>query len=357
MKNTTRKLMIFFVLLAFLLMPTGAVHAQGPNPDGNGQVIFGSNYTVESGDTFRGDLVVFGGNVTIEENAELDGNLVVIGGTIQSNGETQGDVVVVGGQVSLEKAALVTGDVVTIGGQLNRAEGAEIQGEVVNNAAPHILFPDGRIPPTAPDSPDVPNVPSPEINVSYNPFGEFARVFGSAVLVAFLGVLGALFFQPHLSRVSQAVVTQPLMTTSIGLLTIVVLLVAALTLILLPLVGLALIPLGFAWLFGMISMGQEIGERFARAIRQDWQPVITTGLGTFVLVFVVASIQSLNHLIPFMACVTWVLPALVGLLAIGAVVITRFGTRPVQAPALVVYNPPPAPPAPPDDAGPLPPAA
>ena len=356
MKNTTLRLFSLFVLLALTLMPVTPAYAQGPNPDGDGRVIFGSNFTLESGDTFKGDLVVFGGNVTIEEAAILNGNLIVFGGTIVSHGETQGDVVVVGGQVSLEETARVAGDVVTIGGQLSQAEGAEIEGEVVNNVAPDIIFPDGRIPPQVPDVPGVPAIPDitrPEIRVSYNPFGEFMRVFGSAVLVAFLGVLATLFFQSHLSRVSEAVVTQPLMTTSIGLLTIVVLIVAALTLILLPLVGLSLIPLAFAWLFGVVSIGQEIGERLAKALGQVWQPVVTTGLGTFVLVFIVASFQSLNHLLPFMACVTWIVPVLVGLLAVGAVVITRFGTRPIQAPALAIYQPP-APPAGPED---VPPAA
>ena len=352
MKITTFKLFTLFFLLTLLLLPTGVASAQGPDPDGKGQVLFGSNFTLESGDTFDGDLVVFGGNVTIEEDAILNGNLVVFGGTIQSNGEMQGDVVVVGGQVSLEESALVAGDVVTIGGQLNRAEGAEIQGDIVNNVAPDIVFPNGRIPPTVPDVPGVPEIPQPEIRIDYNPFGEFVRVFGSALLVSFLGVLATLFFQTHLARVSQAVVTQPLMTTSIGLLTIVVLIVAALTLILLPLVGLSLIPLAFAWLFGVVAIGQEIGERLAKALHQNWQPVVATGLGTFVLVFIVASIQSLNHLLPFMACVTWILPALVGLLAIGAVVITRFGTRPVQTPGLTVYTPPPPP-----GSGEVPPAA
>jgi cytoskeletal protein CcmA (bactofilin family) len=350
MKSIMLKLFTFLVLAALLLMPTGTASAQGPDPDGKGKIIFGSNFTVESGDTFTGDLVVFGGNVTLEEDSVLDGNLVVFGGTIESHGETQGDVVVVGGQVHLNEAARVTGDVVTIGGQLSQEDGAQIEGEVVNNVPPDINFPDGRIPPEVPAVPGVPDVVRPEINVNYNPFGEFMRVFGSALLVAFLGVLATLFFQNHLSRVSQAVVVQPLMTTSIGLLTIVVLIVAALTLILLPLVGLSLIALAFAWLFGVISIGQEIGERLARALRQDWQPVLTTGLGTFVLVFIVASIQSINHLLPFMACVTWIVPAAVGLLAIGAVVITRFGTRTVQVPALTVYTPPP-------DAGQIPPAA
>ncbi len=298
----TFKFLTLFALLALLLLPTNTAYAQGPGPN-DGRVIFGSNFTLESGKTFNGDLVVFGGNVTIEKDANLKGNLVVIGGRVESNGETKGDVVVVGGQVKLEESAVVGGDVVTIGGQLERAESAKINGEVVNNTAPNIQFPNGRIPPT------VPGVPLPSVvNISFNPLLEFGRVLGASLLMAFLGVLVTLFFQDRLNRVSQAAVTQPLMSSSIGLLTIVVMIIAAF--------------------------------RFGKAIRQDWAPAVTTGLGTFVLIFVVASIQSMNHLLPFMACVTWILPILIGLLAIGAVVITRFGARPVQSPALTVYSPP-----------------
>lgn len=333
----TFKLLTFLMLFALLWVPTSPAFAQGTGPDGDGRVIFGSNFTLESGDTFSGDLVVFGGNVTIEDEADLDGNLVVFGGTVSSDGNIDGDVVIIGGQVKLEEKSVVSGDVVTIGGQVQRAEGSVVEGEIMNNVAPEIDLPNGRLPPGV----DVPAVEIPnEINVGFNPFWEFGRVFGSALIVSFLGILAALFFQERIDRVSQAIVTQPLMTSSIGLLTIVVMIVAAFTLILLPVVGLGLIPLAFAWLFGVISMGQEIGDRFARAVRQDWAPVITTGLGTFVLVFLVASVQSLDNLIPFMACMTWILPALVGLLAIGAVVVTRFGARPVQSPALTIYTPP-----------------
>jgi hypothetical protein len=227
--------------------------------------------------------------------------------------------------------------VVTSGGQVQQAAGATVKGDVVNNVSPEIHLPSGAISPSI----NVPNAPIPAIiNVNYNPFWEFGRVLGSALIVSFLGILAALFFQKQLDHASQAVVKQPLMTTSIGLLTVVVMIIAAFTIILLPVVLLGLIPLAFAWLFGVISMGQEVGDRFARAVRQNWTPVITTGVGTFVLVFIVASIQSLNSLAPFLACITWVLPVLIGLLAIGSVVVTRFGTRPVQGPATAVYTPP-----------------
>jgi hypothetical protein len=334
MKLTFRYL-TFFILLALLLVPATSAHAQGVSTDG-GRVIFGSNFTLESGDEFNGDLVVFGGNVTVEQGADLNGNLVVFGGTISTNGNVNGDVVVIGGQVKLEEQAVVSGDVVTVGGQVEQAEGAIVKGEVVHNVSPEIQLPNGSMSPSV----DTPSVRLPAvINTHFNPFWEFGRVLGSALVVAFLGVLAALFFQDQMDRVSQAVVRQPVMTTSIGLLTIVVLFIASITIILLPVVLLSLIPLAFAWLFGVISIGQEIGDRFARAIRQNWTPVIATGVGTFVLVFIVASIQSLNSLAPFLLCVTLIIPLLVGFLAIGSVVITRFGTRPIQGPGLAVYMP------------------
>jgi hypothetical protein len=197
------------------------------------------------------------------------------------------------------------------------------------------------------------------VNVSFNPFLEFARVFGVSLLMAVLGILAVLFFQKRLDLVSQAVVTQPLMTGSIGLLTLVALLVVAITIILLPFALLGLIPLGLAWLFGVIALGQEIGDRFARALRQEWAPVLTTGLGTFILVFLVSSVQAVNDFLPFMVCVTWIIPVFIGLLAIGAVVITRFGARPVQSPALSVYTPlaSPAPPSPSQGPDEIPPAS
>jgi Polymer-forming cytoskeletal len=327
------RILTIFVFLALLLLPTGTAYAQGPSPDG-GRVIFGDDFTLASGDTFSGDLVVFGGNVMIEEEAELQGNLIVFGGTAASNGSIKGDVVIIGGQVNLDEKAVVSGDVVTIGGQLDRAEGATVEGDVVNNLPPNIEIPSGQIPPEIP----IPN--NPIVNVRFNPFLEFGRVMGSAIFMAVLGMLATLFFRDRLDRVSQAVVTQPLTVSSIGLLTIVVMFLVGVTIILLPFVLLGLIPLAFAWLFGIISIGQEVGDRFAKALRQNWEPVVTTGLGTFALVFVIASVQSMNELLPFMACVTWILPVLVGLLAIGAVVVTRFGARTVQSPALTVYTPP-----------------
>jgi len=352
--NVKFRITTLILLLALLFLPTSSVYAQGPGP-GDGRVVFGSNVTIESDDLFEGDLVVFGGNVTIEEDAVMNGDLVVIGGRVESAGEVNGDVVNVGGQLILNETAAVSGDVVTVGGQLRREDGAKIEGDVVNNVFPQIDIPNGNIPPIVPDVPNVPDVPGiPDVpsivNVRFNPFFQFGRVFTSSILMAVLGILTVLFFKERLDKVSQAVVVQPLMTTGVGLLTIVALFVTAITLILLPIAALSLIPLGLAWLFGMIAIGQEIGERLANALRQEWAPVLATGLGTFTIMFIVGFIQSLNELSWVVGCFTWIVPAIVGLLAIGAVVITRFGTRQATDPGMSVYTPP-------TDAGMAPPAS
>jgi hypothetical protein len=326
MKKTTFKLLTLFILVTLLFVPTRSAYAQGPNPGNGGQVIFGNNFTLEKGDTYNGDLVVFGGNVTIEEDANLNGNLVVIGGTIKSNGETKGDVVVVGGQIDLAKSALVTGDVVTIGSQLTRAEGAKIEGEVVNNVAPNITFPNGRIPPTAPNAPIVPDVPGPNIHINFNPFAKVFWIFFWAVFVSGFAMLLALFWQPQLERAGRAIVSQPLMSGAIGLLSFFVAAILFLTIIP-PIIAF------FAWLFGVVAMGSEVGERFTKSVNQTWSPVLSVGFGTFLLMLVGGAIG----LIP---CLGGLILFLLGMVGIGGAVMTWFGVRPPQVPAMPVFTPP-----------------
>jgi hypothetical protein len=330
------RILTLFLLLTVLVLPTSPAYAQGPEPGSGGRVIFGSNFTLESGDTFDGDLVVFGGNVSIEENANLNGDLVVIGGTVRSNGETSGSVVVVGGQISLDESALVVGDVVTIGGQLNRAEGAKIQGDVVNNVAPNVTFPNGSMTPNAPNIPPVVDTP-PNINIHFNPFAEFFGIIFWAVGASAFAMLLALFWQPQIERTGQAMVSQPLMAGAIGLLSVVVGTILLLT-ILPPLF------VAFAWFFGVVAMGMQVGDRFTKAINQNWSPVLTIGFGTFLLVLaggVIGLIPCLGGLILF----------LLGSVGVGASILTLFGARPLQLPGMTVYTPPASPP------GELPPAS
>lgn len=315
------KFLTLLLLLAVLILPASPAYAQGTGTDG-GQVIFGNNFTLESGDTFEGDLVVFGGNVTVEEDAQLNGNLVVFGGTITSDGNVNGDVVIIGGQVDLAEHAVVNGDLVTIGGQVDRAEGAIVKGEVVNNVPPEIEIPSGRVPPEI----VVPNVPQPNFDFGFNPVMQFFQVFSWAIIIGAFAMLLMLFWQTPIERAGNTIVTQPLMSGAIGL-------VAALVGVLFALTIVPPIVVAFAWLFGVVAMGREVGERFATAINQRWTPVITAGTGTFLLMVVSGAIGTIP-------CLGGLMLFLLGLLGVGGAISTWFNLQPALRPSAPVYTAP-----------------
>jgi hypothetical protein len=135
------------------------------------------------------------------------------------------------------------------------------------------------------------------------------------------------FLHPQLDRVGQAVVAQPLMVGSVGLLTAfaapLAVVVLAITLILIPLALAAVILLVLAWLFGVVALGMVVGDRLTQTSHIGMEPVVSAGLGTLVLALVVSTAQHVP-------CVGWIAPALVGLVGLGAAVVTMFGTRPMH---------------------------
>jgi len=349
------KFIAIVAMMAFLLVPTRSAQAQDPSGEG-GKVVFGEDFTLKSGKTLEGDLVVIGGNVKIEEGAELQGSFVVVGGNVslaedaaingdaaligvsmKMDGILNGDLALIGGQVTLTETAVVHGDIALIGGQVEQDPKAQVDGDIIENIpAPSIDIPDIPNVPTIPEVPESPETPSvPDVNVGFNPFWSALNVLLRALAVAALAMLLTLFLDPNMQRVADAIVRQPVVAGSFGLLTVVlapiVLLIMVVTLVLSPVAVLAAFLLPLAWLFGVIAIGQEVGERFTKAINQSWAPVLTCGFGTFLLMLV----GGYMGMIP---CVGWLLPVLLGLIGIGGVIMTWFGTRP--APGAMVQQPP-----------------
>ncbi len=318
-----KKIIYVFVLLALLLLPTGSAYALTANREG--RVVIGQNFILKSGETLNGDLVLIGGEATIESGATVNGNVVIIGGSLTLNGRASGDAVVIGGFVSMGNDSSLAGDMVTVGGTFQRADGAEIGGNVVTNLpAPNIQIfgsPNANQPITAPN-----------VEINFNPFWQVANIFLTAVVLSALAMLLTMFLHPQLDRVAQAMVAQPFVAGSIGLLTFILtpitLIILIITLILSPVALAAAILLILAWLFGMIAFGMEVGDRFTKAIHQTWAPVLSAGFGTFMLAVVIGAV----NLVP---CIGWLAGFLVALIGIGATVMTMFGTRPILHPAAI----------------------
>jgi hypothetical protein len=71
----------------------------------------------------------------------------------------------------------------------------------------------------------------------------------------------------------------------------------------------------------LISLGYELGKRIGVMIKQDWHPAILTGLGTLALMLVLSGVEVI------VPCVGWIPKALVGLVGLGAVLLTQGGMK------------------------------
>jgi len=315
------KFLTFILLAALVFMPMQTVLARGM---GEGRIIFGSSYTLESGKTLEGDLVVIGGAATIETGAKVIGNTVVVGGSLVMDGEVTGDVALVGGAVTLGAASHIHGNLSTVGAVLTRAEGSLVDGEIFNTAT------SWKLPENQPVTPQ-PLIPiTPPVSVTISPFWKVANVFGQALVLGILAMLGLLFLAPHTQRGGTAIVSQPFIAGTLGLLTVILtplaLVLLIITIVLIPVAFVAVIVLVLAAVLGWIALGLELGQRLTAAFKQQWHPSLAGGFGTFLLALVASAIG-------LIACVGWLVPFLVTIVGIGGVFMTRFGMQSNALPA------------------------
>jgi hypothetical protein len=299
---------VLLTMLAALLLPQTAL-AQGPIGD---KFVMGGSFVLHDGDVLSGSLVVLGGSATLEEGSTVQGDVVLAGGSVQVSGQVGGSIVVAGGLISLRDTAVVQGDITVVGGNVDRDPGAQVNGSITDGAvSPFTLFSPGGI--------------FSDVQVHFNPMLEVLWFFLRTFMWAALAVLVVLFLQRQTERAAKAAVTQPLIAGGLGLLTVIVVpllaLTVSLTIILIPVGLVAMLALVISWAFGVIVVGTEVGKRIADLLKQEWALAASAGIGTFVLTLVT---NGLGWLVP---CVGWVAPALVGVIGLGAVLLTRFGTQ------------------------------
>ena len=309
------KLTLLLILLAALAFPT-SVFAAGVNPTNPAdKVVLGGTFDVTSGQTFDGNLACLGGTTTIEQNATVNGDIFQAGGTLTIDGKVNGNISALGGTIYLNKNAVVTGDVSTVGGTLHRDSGAQIQGEVVNGTQGPLTF-------TTP-------APIYRPSIDFKPLTDILGFFLRTLLMTALALFVGLFLPNPLARTGKAIVSQPVVTAGMGLLTAVIapvlLVLLAITLILIPISLIGFLALAVAVLFGTVALGLELGNRIADMFKTVWPPAVAASAGTFLLTLVLGGID----MIP---CVGWIPTAIVWLFALGAVLLTRFGMISYPAP-------------------------
>jgi hypothetical protein len=253
---------------------------------------FGSAVVVNSGEVICSNLTSFGGTVVIQ--GEVRGNVVTFNGDVVINGNVNGNVTLYGGNVTWQNGARVDGDIHICGGSW-MGTASRLHGSVFDctKDAGQLVLGDG---------------------------GPGFRFWSILTWVA-LGLFLTSLLPEHVMIVRTTVKSKTRRSLALGLLTIfltpAVLAVTVALIISIPLAILVTVGLIAAWALGTVAIGWIVGEYIVRIIapQQNKRPLqVIVGL----------AVLALAGSFPYIG---WFVSIGAGLLGLGAVFLSRFGTR------------------------------
>lgn len=342
--------MLLTVVVLGLLLPAMPVTATSPQDDG--VVIWNEDYTLTAGAELDGDLVVFNGDAILESRSRIKGNAVVWNGNADVNGAVEGNLVVSNGDIRLSGDALVEGDVVCSWNcAIEQEAGARIGGDIVEGPSlrgipfGHWSAPGFRI-----------LIPVPERRPFWTSAPEqllrwFFRAVRGMVTVLVITALGAvvsLIWPRATTRVGLTAFQSPGASLGVGCLTLVagtaLIIALAITICLSPAAVLLALGLGAAGLFGWLAIGARVGRRLLEQLHAgEIEPLWVASVGTLIITLISLGLSAAFCLAPL----GWLVTLAISCFGLGAVVLTRFGTRrylPGQG-RQIAEPPPPPPPA------------
>ncbi len=310
-----------------------------PHRGGKDVVARGHNLEVKENESVD-TAVVYGGNLIVKGHVEDDA--VAFGGNLEVSGVVEGDAHAFGGNVILNPGAVVQGDVSSFGGMVTRSDDAHVEGSTESFGGANI----GRLVAGELKN-NLKKVEKKEAAHHEDEHGEhgereerdegsgfpafilwFATLFG-------VGFLGQLFFPSRMRDLGTEIRTRPALCGAVG--GIGFFAVLALTLVFgilsILLVGIPLllalwlaVPLGLA--LGVAAAASEIGMKLP-VLRGKKTQAVVLALGLLVVLGIGA--------IPIIGPLFMVLLSMV---ALGAIIRTRFGIRPKGMPEPILHSEP-----------------
>ena len=282
----------------------------------NGSLVIGEAETVRNATAFGGSLVV---------NGTVTGDAAALGGSVTVNGRVSGGVVAIGGSVHLGPNAVVEHDVVALGGDVTKDEGAEIGGGSSSATAGFgidgLMRKIGRdVAKASEDEEDGASSRRWSHGSSFS-FSSFLLWFAFFFAVGFM----LMVFAPNrMHQIETDLKSEPLKCGLAGLVGFIAL-IPLLIVLIISIVGWLVLPvvvflacLGVA--MGMSAVANEIGMRLP-FFRGKKTQALVLAVGTAVLLLV----SKVPYLGPLAIMI-------LGILAFGAVIRTRFGQAPKGIP-------------------------
>lgn len=248
---------------------------------------------VDGNEVICSNITSFGGTVVVR--GEVRGDIVVFGGDVLIVGGVHGDVTLYGGNVTLQNSANVYGNIHLCGGQQVLDAVSQLHGSVVG----------------CPESMN---------QLLTSDAGPGFRFWSLLTWVA-LGVLLISLLPEHVMLVRTTLMTKTRRSLALGLLSTLlalpVLAILVALIISIPLAIIVAVGLIAAWALGTVAVGSLLGERIMRAVAPHHNTrLMQVSVGLTVLI--------LAGSLPYIG---WLISVGAGLLGLGAVLLSRFGTR------------------------------
>ena len=254
---------------------------------------FGNAVVVTSGEVICSNLTSFGGTIVIR--GIVRGDVVSFGSNIVIDGVVDGNVTLYGGNVTLQDAAHVNGDIHVCEGQWIEGTNSQLHGSVFDCTK--------------------------DVSMIFLGDGGANFRFWSVLTWVALGILLTTLLPEHVMLVRTTVKSKTRRSFVLGLLSILlapaVLAVLVALIISFPLAILVMVGLTAAWVLGTVAVGWMIGEYLVRRVAPHYN---AHPLQVIVGLAVLALAGSLPY-------VGWFFSIGAGLLGLGAVFLSRFGTR------------------------------
>ena len=312
-----RKLIYALLVVALVALPAGITYA---------------DEIIRDGETVSADLNI-SDDLQIEQGGALNANAHIFNGDAEIGGSISGNLLIVGGDVELLESAEIEGECVLFGGEV-RSNATDIDCTTAGDfdlSAPNLAVANRSS-----------NIASAASNLQVN--NVFGSIFGS-FMFGLLAFVVANVAPRQLNQIGDTITAKPVMSGTVGVLTLfgtlsavglLTLLSAALLIVCVGILGIPVVLamvvlLGAGLLLGWVSVGNIVGEIVADQLHlHQLSMPLTAALGTSLLSITVG-VLGLLPVIGFSSTLLWWIVAGIGL---GAAALTRLGTRtyPIFAP-------------------------
>ncbi len=295
----------WMVVLSFLLL-VGVGRWHGPFAR-SPKVVVQEEFVLKANAVLDEDLIVLQGTATLEEGSVVRGHVLAFASQVTIAGTVTGDVVAYQGTIELQKTAVVRGKVSVVDGVLRRAKGARVEQGIA-----------------APITPSAEGEPVSWRSTPVRWAWRAVRSLQTTLAWVLFAALAALLVPRPLQRVGEAYMfhLRESILLGLGVLFVAPLLVLLLVILVLgiPLAAIVFVGVGLAWFFGLLAMGWLVGERVLSALgKENVHPVWVAALGMLIL----HTALNLLRLVSLFHVLLWLA---MGIVAVGAVFYTRFGT-------------------------------